>query len=93
MLAPVRLPAGTRSVEGRFLLTRGLAETTQYLDRQLSKAGLSFVRVGPYRVRAVEVTRFLSQQPSTQWLAIHVVRKDGQTFLDIVERTSNQGTP
>lgn len=64
----------------------GLAEATRFVDRQLTRAGIAFTRVGPYRVRGLEITRFLSENSSTPWLAIHLVRKEGRTFLDVVER-------
>jgi hypothetical protein len=83
---PVRLPRGTRFVDGRYVVTVGLSEATETIDRELTKAGLVFERIGPYRVRGIEVTRFVSQQPSTSWLAIHLVRKEGRTTLDLVER-------
>ena len=49
--------------------------------------GDAFLRIGPYRVRGIEVTRFLSQSPQSSWLALHLVRKDGRTFLDVVTRS------
>lgn len=86
--APFKLPTGTRWVaaEGRYAVTSGLAEATRAIEKQLAKLGIACERIGPYRVRGVEVTRFLSQQPSTSWLAIHLVRKEGRTFLDVIDR-------
>ena len=36
---------------------------------------------------AAELTRFLSQTPSTPWLAIHVLRIGGKTLIFFVPRT------
>jgi hypothetical protein len=89
---PIKAPPGTRWIEGRYRVGLGLAEATRFVERQLERAGIAFARRGPYRVRGVEVTRFLSEDPSTSWLAIHLVRKEGRTFLDLIPRTS-EGTP
>lgn len=96
--APVKLPPGTRWVAaeaggGRYLVGGGLAEATRALEKQLARAGIACERIGPYRVRGVEVVRLLSQQPSTTWLAIHLVRKEGRTTLDIVERPAPSSAP
>lgn len=85
--APVRLPPGTRVVDGRYLMARGLAEATRQLEQRLDAAGAAFQRIGPTRVRGIEITRFLSLDPDSSWLALHLVRKEGRTFLDVVERT------
>lgn len=87
-VAPFRLPAGTRwlAAEGRYAVGSGLADATRAIEKQLAALGITCERIGPYRVRGVEVTRFLSRQPSTPWLAIHLVRKEGRTFLDVIDR-------
>lgn len=93
---PFKAPPGTRWLDGRYAVGSGLAEATRFVDRQLTRTGIAFARRGPYRVRGVEVTRFVSEDPSTSWLAIHLVRKEGRTFLDVVDRPSpltNQRTP
>ncbi len=83
---PFRLPPGTRRVDGRYQLSRGLAETTRWLEQRLTKTGQPFERLGPYRVRGIEVVRFLNTAPQGTWVAIHVSRKEGRTFLDVVAR-------
>lgn len=88
-LLPFKAPPGTRLIEGRYVVGSGLAEATRFVDRQLTRAGIAFTRVGPYRVRGLEVTRFLSESSSTPWLAIHLVRKGGRTFLDVVDRPAS----
>jgi len=44
-------------------------------------------------VRGVELTRFLSQTPSTPWLAIHLLRTAGKTLIFFVPRGNNPPTP
>lgn len=91
---PFKLPPGTRRLAEetaspaalRYTTSTGLAEATRFLERQLARAGIACERIGPYRVRGVEVTRFISQQASTPWLAIHLIRKEGRTSLDVVAR-------
>lgn len=91
---PFKLPPGTRWLPGeaRYAMTAGLADATRAIEKQLAKLGIDCQRIGPYRVRGVEVTRFLSRQSSTGWLAIHLIRKEGRTHLDVVARPGN-GTP
>jgi len=69
----LRLPPGTHSNAQRELVSgRGLRDTTDFLTRELERRGIATQRIGPYVARGVELTRFLSQSPSTPWLAIHV---------------------
>ena len=86
----LRMPPGTRTnAAGERVSGRGLRESTDFLAKQLDKAGIIVKKVGPYRVRGVELTRFLSQTPSTSWLAIHVVRTAGKTVISFVPRPSS----
>lgn len=83
----VRLPPGTRTTAaGEHVSGRGLRDTTTFLAKELSRRGISVQQIGPYRVRGVEITRFVSQSSSTNWLAIHVVRTDGRTRIYFVPR-------
>lgn len=85
----VKLPPGTRTdASGQRVSGRGLRESTDFLAKELDKRGIAVKKVGPYRVRGVELTRFLSQTPSTPWLAIHVVRSAGKTVISFVPRPS-----
>lgn len=86
----VRLPPGTRKdSSGQLVSTRGLRDTTDFLAKELDKAGIKVKQTGPYRVRAVELTRFVSETPTTSWLAIHVLRVAGKTLIFFVPRTSS----
>jgi len=83
----LRLPPGTRTdASGQRVSGRGLRDTTDFLARELSRRGIVTRRIGPYRVRAAELTRFLSETPSTPWLAIHVLRVAGKTTISFVVR-------
>jgi hypothetical protein len=83
----VRLPPGTRTnADGQLVSARGLRDTTDAITKDLDRRGVAHQRIGPYRVRGVELTRFLSQTPSTTWLAIHVLRSGGKTLIFFVPR-------
>jgi hypothetical protein len=86
--ADVKLPPGTRrDPAGHYVAGRGLRDSTDFLARELARRGVAVEQVGPYRVRGVELTRFLSQSPSTPWLAIHVLRTQGKTLIFFIPRT------
>lgn len=81
----VKLPPGTRADGDHFISGRGLRDTTDFLAKQLAARGIVTQQIGPYRVRGVELTRFLSAS-DTPWLAIHVLRTAGKTLIFFVER-------
>ena len=83
----VRLPPGTRAdASGQLVSTRGLRDTTDAIAKDLARRGIAAKQIGPYRHRAVELTRFISETPSTTWLAIHVLRTGGKTLIFFVAR-------
>jgi hypothetical protein len=83
----VRLPQGTRvDPEGHYVSGRGLRDTTDFIAKQLAQRGIAVEQHGPYRVRGVELTRFISQTTNTSWLAIHVLRVSGKTLIFFVPR-------
>lgn len=87
-LGGVRLPPGTRKdpTAGHYVAGRGLRDSTDFLAKDLARRGIAVEQIGPYRVRGVEVTRFISQSSSTPWLAIHVLRVAGKTLIFFVPR-------
>jgi hypothetical protein len=90
----VRLPPGTRTdAQGQVVSGRGLRDTTDFLTRELDRRGLTVERVGPYGIRGAQLTRFISQTPSTPWLAIHVLRMAGKTLIFFVPRPKSATTP
>ena len=75
----VRLPPGTRAdATGQLVSRQGLRDTSDFLAKELARRGIVTRQVGPYRVRGVELTRFISQTATTPWLAIHVMRSYGR---------------
>ena len=85
----VRLPPGTRAEGDPQVSGRGLRETTDFITKEVDRAGLAVDRIGPYAVHGVEVARFVSRAPQTPWLAIHVVRIAGKTLIFFVARPSS----
>jgi hypothetical protein len=84
----LRLPPGThKDSDGQLVSGRGLRDTTDFLTKELVRRGIDVTQIGPYRLRGVEVTRFLSKAPSTPWLAVHVMRVAGKTLIFFVPRS------
>jgi hypothetical protein len=91
---PVRVPPGTHSdAQGQLISGRGLRDTSDFLAAELARRGIAAQQIGPSGVRGVELTRFLSQTPSTPWLAIHVLRAGGKTLIFFVPRAKSATTP
>jgi hypothetical protein len=91
---PVRLPPGSHTdAQGQLVSGRGLRDTSDFLAAELARRGIGVQQVGPYAVRGVELTRFISQTPSTPWLAIHILRTSGKTLIFFVPRGKNPPTP
>ena len=82
----VPLPRGSRADGERHVSSKGYRETLDFVSRWLDKQGFAHRQVGPYRVRGVDVTRFVSEDAATEWLAIHVVRQAGKTWISVVPR-------
>lgn len=90
----VRMPPGTRTnAQGQLVSSRGLRDTTDFLSRELDRRGIAVQRVGPYDVRGVELTRFISETPSTPWMAIHAMRSAGKTLIFVVPRPKIASRP
>ena len=85
----VRLPPGTRTdATGQLVSARGLRDTTDFIAKELDRRGILVRQVGPYRIRGVELTRFVSQATATPWLALHVMRTGGKTLIFFVPRSA-----
>ena len=79
------VPRGTRVVEAdRYTSGKGLRDTVDFYRKQLDKLGLPFSQIGPYRVRGVDVTRFLIE--TGEVAAVHVYRFEGKTLISFVKR-------
>lgn len=83
----IKLPPGTRAdASGQLVSTRGLRDTSDFIAKELDRRGIVVTKVGPVRIRGVELTRFISATSSTTWLAIHVLRNAGKTVIFFVPR-------
>jgi hypothetical protein len=83
----LRVPPGSRTdASGQLVSGAGLRDTTDFFARDLEARGIAAKQIGPYRVRGVELTRFVSEAPTTSWLAIHILRRDGKTLIFFVPR-------
>jgi hypothetical protein len=90
----LRLPPGTHTdAQGQLISGRGLRDTTDFLAKELDRRGITVQRIGPTSIRGIELTRFLSQTPSTPWLAVHVLRSAGKTLIFFVSRPKSTMTP
>ena len=87
--APIRMPPGTRAEGDHQISGRGLRDTTDFLAKELERRGIAVDQIGPYAVRGVELTRFVSRTSTTPWLAIHVLRSAGKTLIFFVPRPSS----
>jgi hypothetical protein len=84
----VRMPPGTRAdASGQLVSARGLRDTTDFIAKELERRGIVVRQIGPYRVRGVELTRFITADAKrTSWVAIHVLRTGGKTLIFFVPR-------
>jgi|SRR5688572_31655878 hypothetical protein len=81
------VPRGTRAVEGdpdRYVSGRGLRDTIDFYKKELDRRGLAHRRIGPYRVRGVDVVRFVLD--AGDLAAVHVYRAGGKTLISFVKR-------
>jgi hypothetical protein len=91
---PVRVPPGTRTdAHGQLISGRGLRDTSDFLAAELARRGIDAEQIGPYAVRGVELTRFVSRTASTPWLAIHVLRTGGKTLIFFVPLGKSTAVP
>jgi hypothetical protein len=84
----VPLPRGSRADGGRHVSSKGYRDTVDFVRAWLTRRGLPHRQIGPYRARGVDVTRFVAEPSSTAWLAIHVYRQAGTTWISVVPRPS-----
>jgi hypothetical protein len=83
----VPMPRGTRADGTRHVSGKGYRDTIASFARWLDRTGIAHEQVGPYRARGVDVTRFLSKEEGTKWMAIHVYRQAGKTWISLVLRS------
>ena len=85
-LSGVPVPRGTRGSASPVVSSKSYRDTVDFYGRWLDRSGVAHHVVGPYRARGVDVTRFLSDDPSTPWLAIHVYRQSAKVWISVVSR-------
>ena len=87
VMAAPPLPAGARPAgDDTYVSPRGLRETIRHYTRQLARRGAAHEAIPLYRVRGVEIARFIARDDGLSWLAIHVYRHQGTTFIAIIPR-------
>jgi len=90
------VPSGTRrdpATPDLHVSSLGFRPSVDYYARELRRRGLAHQRIGPYQVRGVDVTRFVSADPASRWLAVHVYRQDGKTWIFLVKRPALAPVP
>jgi len=82
------VPRGTRAADAPDLLVSGVgfAAAVEFYSRELARRGIAHERIGPYRIRGVDVARFVASGAAAPWLAVHVFRRDGKTWIFFVKR-------
>ncbi len=81
------VPRGTRADGSSLVSGLGFGPTIEYVGKELDRRGLAFTKVGPYRARGVDVARFVAADQHAPWLAIHVFRARGKTWISFVKRS------
>lgn len=84
----VPLPRGTRTTDGRHVSALGFRATVDHYARLWRKGGIPVEATGPYRARGVDIMRFVRTDRGGDWLAVHVWRSAGITWISIVPRPS-----
>jgi hypothetical protein len=80
------VPRGTRQIEAtdRYTSGKSLRDTVELYTKELDRRGVAHKKIGPYRVRGVDVARFLIDDGDVA--AIHVYRVGGRTLISFVKR-------
>lgn len=89
----VPLPRGTRTTDGRHASALGFRATIDHYAKLWRKGGIPVEATGPYRARGVDIMRFVRTDLAGEWLAVHVWRSDGITWISIVPRPSAPPAP
>ena len=84
----VPMPRGSHASGAAVASSKSYRDTVDWVAAWLDRKAIAYKKVGPYRARGVDVTRFLSQDPATEWLAIHVWSQAGTTWISVVVRTA-----
>ena len=88
----VPVPAGSRATEsgtdaGLIESSHGFRQTVRFYRKHFQRKGLQVRQVPTYAYRGVTVARFLAgPEERTPWLAVHVFRHVGRTYIRVVPR-------
>jgi hypothetical protein len=77
--APARADAPVRS-------KLGFRATVDKEAKRIRASGVPVKEIGPYRVGGVDVMRFVRSDKAGEWLAVHVWRAGGVTWISVVPR-------
>ena len=80
------LPRGSRPAGDRHASALGFRATVDWYARQWRRDGIAVRTVGPYAARGVDVVRFLREGDAGSWLAVHIYRLAGKTWIFVVRR-------
>lgn len=89
---PQAKPAG----EHVYVTPLTFRNTVSFYKNRLRKKGIRYQEVPVYRFRGTTIARLISQSPETAWLAVHVFRSKGRTYLALITRlnaTQKKGNP
>ncbi len=80
------VPRGTRQIDDsdRYTSGKSLRDTVELYVKELDRRGIAHEKIGPYRVRGVDLTRFLIRDGEVA--AVHVYRVGGRTLISVVKR-------
>jgi hypothetical protein len=64
----------------------GFRATIEKEAKRIKASGIPVQEIGPYRVGGVDVMRFVRTDKAGDWLAVHVWRSGGVTWISVVPR-------
>jgi hypothetical protein len=64
----------------------GFRATIEKEAKRIKASGIPVQAIGPYRVGGVDVMRFVRTDKAGDWLAVHVWRSGGVTWISVVPR-------
>jgi hypothetical protein len=82
-IAPAIAPARADGPERSKL---GFRATLEKEAKRIKASGIPVQAIGPYRVGGVDVMRFVRTDKAGDWLAVHVWRSGGVTWISVVPR-------
>ncbi len=89
----VPLPRGSRAQADRHASGLGFRATVDWYRRQWRTDGLPVRLLGPYGARGLDIVRFLREDQAGTWLAVHVYRLAGKTWIFVVPRPGLDAAP